>query len=131
MNKIDIIKKLLLSYKPHSFINWNGEFIPNEKSGCYFKLNFDERLSEKEIKIQVLHYLSRGYKEEPYYHNFRNVAHQTFMNKAFNEYLGTSFTSDEIKEIYTKFGNGSNKELARIFYDSGCDINLLKNKEEY
>ncbi|MNV81212.1 hypothetical protein D3C71_1748620 [compost metagenome] len=49
----------------------------------------------------------------------------------FNEFLGTSFSKEEMSEVYTYLGNDCNRKLSVRFIESGYDLSLLgKGREE-
>ena len=119
--------KRLMSCFPGSFINYRGEFIAHKVSNTYFDL-FSCK-DELEIKCKVLAYLSRAAsKGQPYRADKNNAAFRQLMLKGMNKYLGTSFTHEEMDEIYTYLGGGINLKKTRRFIQSGYDRTILSQK---
>lgn len=115
----------LLECFPDSFINNKMEFISKEKSQCFFCLLNCE--NKRDVELNVVQFLSRGYKEGSYSKKHMLIKHQKYMVDGINSYIGTEYKYDgfEIKLIYKYLGNGINKELAKKFVDSRFDMNVL------
>lgn len=115
----------LLNAFPNSFINHCGEFIAHKKGLAYFTLTNCK--TEMDVKCKVLEWLSRdAYKTEPWSSRKSNVAYHDFILSGINEFLGTDFTHDDMKLIYTKLGNRVNHELTIRFIESGYDMDVLR-----
>lgn len=115
----------LLKSFPGSFINENGEFIP-ERSGvsCF---NLANCQSSGKIKCKVLEWCSRAaFKSEPYQSKKKNRELRRFMLKGINRFLDTDFSEEDMEQIYAKLGNGCNRPLCEKFVMSGYDMEVLK-----
>ena len=106
-----------LMYFPKSFVNSGNELIFEPTNNLYFWLEDIE--SELDFKCKLFAWLSRPISKglSPYWS--RKVL------KSFNWLLGTSFTKEEIRLIYTYLGNGTNQSLCVEFVKSGYDLSLL------
>lgn len=110
---------------PKSFINERNEFIAHAKSNQSFSFNNCEY--PEDIDCKVLEWLSRGAcKGQPYSQEWRNRKYRKFMLDGINNYMDTSFTEDEMMEIYTYLGNACNHKKTVRFIESGYDIEVLK-----
>lgn len=115
----------LMNCFPHSFINQHGEFIARRETNAYFRIDNCE--TEFDIKCKVLEWLSReAHKGGPFRSNKRNKSYQELLTRDINQYLGTSFTSDDMDDIYTYLGNACNHEKTKRFIHSGYDMSVLK-----
>ena len=108
------------------FINAEGEFIAHEYCNEYFILRNCETVLD--IKCKVLEWFSRSYKQQPYRTASKNVEYQAFMHDGINKYLGTNFTKDDLRTIYSHLGNACNHEKTIEFVNSGYDMQILKGK---
>lgn len=116
--------KLLESF-PGSFINDNGEFIPERSGVACFNLGICE--SSGEIKCKVLEWCSRAaFKSEPCDKKKDNDKLHEFMLDGINDFLDTDFSEEDMELIYTKLGNGCNRPLCEKFVMSGYDMEVLK-----
>lgn len=123
---LNIILKLMHCF-PGSKINQFGEFIAHEKANEYFSLN--DCVEELDLQCKVLEWFSRGaYKTEPYRNRKKNEDFHRFMLNGINEFLGTSFTHEDMELIYCELGNGICRTLTIEFIESGFDLNLLKTR---
>ena len=114
----------LMKCFPYSFINQYGEFIAHRETNAYFKI--DNCKSELDIKCKVLEWLSRdAHKAEPFRARRKNEEYRAFMMDGINRYLGTSFTPEQMENIYTYLGNACNHEKTIRFIESGFDMFLL------
>ena len=119
---IEIAKKIMKiteKFSPNCFINSKFELIVEPKNNIYFRLEDVE--SELELKCRVLSWLSRPSCKGISYH------WQDRIRGIVNEYLGTNFTTDEMREIYIHLGNDCNRELSIKFIESNYDLSLLKS----
>lgn len=112
-NFMDIVQK----HSPKCFINHNVELIIEPKNNIYFRLEDVE--TELELKCKVLAWLSR-----PSYKGVSNYW-QKRIRAIVNEFLGTEFTFDEMKQIYTYLGSDCNREKSIKFIKSNYDLNIL------
>lgn len=106
------------------------EFVAHPKGNVYFILgNCQTKL---DVDCKVLEYFSRAaYKTEPYYTKVNNdIFHEYFLN-GINRYFGSNFTEKDIEMIYTYLGNCCHHQRTIDFIESGFDMSLLKEKEEY
>lgn len=117
----------LMNCFPGSFINQNGEFIAHAETNQYFILR--DCKTELDVKCKVIEWFSRAAcKTWPFDSARRNKQFQRFMLNGVNEFLGTSFTSDEMEQIYTYLGNACNHEKTVRFIESGYDMGMLEGK---
>lgn len=126
ISNFEEIQKLMRCF-PRSFINVEGEFIAHEYANEYFILRNCE--NELDIKCKVLEWFSRSYKERPYRTLAKNIEFQEFMRNGINKYLGTNFTKDDLRTIYTYLGNACNHDKTIKFVNSGYDIQILKERD--
>jgi len=118
--------KLMKSF-PRSFINANGEFIALSKENEFF--NIENCGDEFAVKCKVLEWFSRGaFKTDHYSTAKRNGVYHKFMLDGINAFLGTSFSFENMKIIYTELGNGVNRVLCEKFVNSGYDMAILKRE---
>nr|WP_244918909.1 hypothetical protein [Paenibacillus dendritiformis] len=94
------------------------ELIVEPKNNIYFRL--DNIQSEMDLKAKVLAWLSR-----PSCKGVSNY-NQKIIRGIVNEYLGTSFTQDEMDVVYTRLGNDCNRDLCVKFIESGYDLAILQ-----
>lgn len=122
----DLIQRLMNCF-PNSFINHNGEFIAHRKANVYFILK--DCRNELDVKCKVLEWLSRAaHKTCSYGSDRKNKEFQKFMLNGVNQFLGTSFSEDDIEVIYTYLGNACNHKKTVSFICSGYDMNILKGE---
>lgn len=116
--------KLLKSF-PGSFINDQGEFVPeNSGASCF---NLYNCKSDLEIKYKVLEWCSRAaFKSEPYHSKAMNSLLHAMIRNGINDFLDTAFTLEDMELIYTKLGNNCNRPLCEKFVESGYDMEVLK-----
>jgi len=128
MDKWTVAKNLMYCF-PYSFVNRSGEFIAHRAANEYFNLENCE--TELDVKCKVLEWFSRGaYKTEPFSSAVKNDKLHQFMLAGINQYLGTSFTVEDMEIIYTYLGNCVNHSLTIRFVESGYDLELLKRRGE-
>ena len=126
MDKFEIAKSLMSCF-PNSFINHNGDFIAHEKSNTYLIIDNCESLLD--VKCKVLEWFSRAaHKTQPYVSERTNKKFHEFMLSGINQFLGTSFTEDDMDVIYTYLGNCVNHALTIDFVKSGYDMQMLKKR---
>lgn len=111
---------------PRSFINQNGEFIAHAETNQYFILR--DCNAELDVKCKVIEWFSRAAcKTWPFDSARRNKQFQQFMLNGINEFLGTSFTAEEMEQIYTYLGNACNHDKTVRFIESGYDMGILED----
>ena len=129
MNDLEEAKSALLNSFPNSFINHNNEFIAEKKSNQYFLL--ENCNTPMDIECKVLEWLSRSAcKGQPYSQERRNKRYREFMLNGINSFLETSFSEDEMMEIYTYLGNACNHSKTIKFIESGYDFKVLKGENK-
>lgn len=111
------IRSRLFNAFPQGFINLSLEFIANPRRNSYFRLEDVE--TELDLKCKILEWLSReaykaGSKKSQQYHL-----------DGINSFLGTSFTSEQMEEIYTYLGNRCNHAKTIRFIESGYNMAVL------
>lgn len=85
----------------------------------YFIYDGDENLPHK-----VISWLSRSAIKTG------NDKTRNWFLSGINTFLDTKFTSEEMDDIYTYFGNDCNKSLRIEFVKSGYDFNIIKKHQE-
>lgn len=126
---IDLEARRLMACFPGSFVNHNGEFIAHKRANEYFNLATCK--DETEIKAKVLEWLSRAAsKGQPFRSDKSNMTFRQFMLDGINKYLGTSFSQNDIDEVYTYLGNRCNHTRTLKFIASGYRVDLLPFREE-
>lgn len=112
---------------PGSYINAKHEFIAEARSNQYFMLNDCEY--PEDIECKVLEWLSRAAsKGAPFNQEWRNCRFRKFMLDGMNNFLDTSFSEEEMGEIYTYLGNACNHRKTKQFVESGFDMKVLKEE---
>jgi phenylalanyl-tRNA synthetase beta subunit len=113
--------KRLMSIFPESFVNRRMELILVPKENIYFLVEDVKTL--KDLKRKVIEWVSRPASKDT------SKKTQLMCLFAINEFLGTSFDKDEMMEIYTRCGNGCNKERTERFIDSGYNLSVLARQD--
>lgn len=103
---------------PLFYINHNLEAIVHPRRNSYFRL--EDVKTEMDLKAKILEWLSReackgGTKKTQAYHL-----------DGINAFLGTTFSQEDMMEIYTYLGNRVNHAKTLRFIESGCDMTALK-----
>jgi len=111
------VRKHLCDSFLKGFVNRNFEFIAHPKRNSYFILDGVE--TELELKAKVVEWLSReaikgGTAKSMKYHL-----------DGINQFLGISFTREDMEEIYTYLGNAVNHDKTIRFIESGYDMAVL------
>lgn len=115
------VKDLLKNTKflfPKSFINDRNELIFEPINNIYFRL--EDIQNELDFKCKVLAWLSRPSCKGTTTYWQRKIL------RGVNGLLGTHFSKDEMRKVYTVLGNDTNRELSIKFIQSNYDIALLK-----
>ena len=115
---------------PKSFITPNGQFIPCrvKGSGGYFRITDCD--SDYDLKYKVIAYLSRdSYKTLLYRTKRLNDEYHEYIRCGMIKYLGVYLSQQDLDLIYTKLGNGCNKQLAYEFVWSHFDMKVLQDAE--
>lgn len=102
---------------PKFFINHNLEVIVHPRRNTYFLLT--DVHTETDLIAKILEWLSREasksvFKESQKYHL-----------DGINAFLGTSFSQDDMIQIYTYLGNRCNHGRTLRFIESGYDLSVL------
>ncbi|MBO1578655.1 hypothetical protein [Bacillus sp. XF8] len=116
----DEVKKLVEKTKelfPKSFVNSGNELIFEPQNNLYFRLEDVE--SELDFKCKLFAWLSRPISKGLSEYWSRKVL------RSFNRLLGTNFTKQEMRLVYTYLGNGVNKSLCVEFVKANYDLSLL------
>lgn len=102
---------------PRYFVNSNFELIIYPPRNIYFLL--EDIHTEIELNAKVLEWLSREAS--------KSISRQSqkYHLNGINAFLGTNFTQDEMRIIYTYLGNRCNHELTLQFIESGYDLSVL------
>ena len=124
INDKKLLENLFVCF-PDGFINSNLEFIAIPKTNLYFNLGNCE--TEIDVKCKILEWFSRdAYKSMPFRSNWRNEQYNNSVLFAINKFFGTSFTTEEMGEIYGKLGNAIRHSKTIEFVQSGYDFGLLR-----
>ena len=122
----DTIYKLFKAF-PDAIINNAEEFIAHREKNEYFRLK--DCKTREDVQVKVLAYLSRGAcKTIGYDSNRKNEQYHKFMRDGINKFLATKFSHEDMELIYTRLGNGCNRELSREFIQGGFDMAILEDK---
>lgn len=114
----------LLEAFPNSLINYRGEFIAHLRTNQYIVLNNCK--TPKDIECKVLEWFSRpSCKTQPYSQEWRNRKFHEFMRNGVNAFLDTSFSEEDMFQIYDALGNCINHEKTIAFIDSDYDFSVL------
>ena len=109
---------------PRSYVNRCGECVLSDKGNVYFTAKGLE--SKTDIICKLLEWCSRPMaKGEPYSQTKRNESFREELTDCLNEYLGTSFTPNDMWWIYDQLGNAVNHELTLKFIESGFDMEVI------
>lgn len=130
MVNTEVLHKLFNAF-PSAFINHNLEFIadPHHRVNSYFLL--ENCQTEEDVAAKLLEWLSReSYKSQHFDSERRNREVHKYHLDGINTFCGTTFTEDDIEEIYTHLGNAVNHQLTLEFIRSGYDMTVLTKKEE-
>jgi len=108
----------VLPFFPKAHIYRNDEIIIEPKNNVYFRV--DNINNDHEFDCKMLEWLSRPSCKglTPYWIKF--------MRRGLNGYFCKNWSQDDMREIYTRLGNGVNRTLCSKFINSGFDINILK-----
>ena len=116
----------LMTLFPQSFINAQQELIlvPG-RANLYFRL--EDVDSVETLCCKLIEWCSRAAcKTEPFYQTARNEKFQTEVRDNLNTFLGVDFDIEQWQKIYTRLGNGCNRELCKTFVQSDFDLSLLE-----
>lgn len=117
------IRSRLFRAFPEAFINGNLEYIACPRQNSYFRLEDIE--DERDLKAKILEWLSR----EAYKAGNKNT--QRYHLNGINTFLGTSFTQEQMEDIYTYLGNRCNHQKTLRFIDSGYDMAVLTEEAHH
>lgn len=102
---------------PKFFINRRFEIIIYPARNSYFSL--ENVNTELELKAKILEWLSREASKSI------SIKSQKYHLNGINTFLGTSFTQEEMAEIYTYLGNRCNHKRTLAFIKSGYKLEIL------
>ena len=102
---------------PKSFVNEKNELIFEPTNNLYFRL--EDVKNELDFRCKMFAWLSRPISKG------LNEQWSKKVLKSFNKMLETNFTKDEMRNIYTYLGNGTNESLCIKFIESNYDLSLL------
>ena len=111
------IRNRLGSAFPELFVNRLNELIICPPQNSYFRLDGVE--DERALTAKILEWLSREACKST------DPRSQRYHLDGINRFLVTSFTREEMTEIYTYLGNACNHEKTLRFIDSGFDFAVL------
>lgn len=125
----ELLRKTMATFSS-SFINNNMnnnfELILIPKLNVSFML--ENIKSDVEFKCKILEWVSRpALKACPYKRDRLNIKYRQDILNNINKVLDTYFSEKDIDLIYTKLGNGINRDLAIKFVLSGYDLKLLED----
>lgn len=112
------IRNRLRNAFPKYFVNANYEIIIYPARNSYFLL--EDVATEADLKAKILEWLSREAS--------KSISKQSkkYHLDGINNYLGTSFTQEDMMEIYSYLGNRCNHNKTIKFIESGYDMSILK-----
>ena len=124
MVEVDILQRLYAAF-PKALLNHNLEFVADLKANTYFILADCE--TEEDVIAKLLEWLSRAaFKTEPYRSPVANKRFHAYHLDGINKFCGTSFTEDDMDEIYTYLGNCVNHAKTLRFIRTGYDVSVLE-----
>ena len=123
MKMLESVQKAL-KHLHGSFINHNNEIILIPKFNVYTML--DDVQTDYDFKVKMCEWFSRDCCcALRYSQNKRLERYYQENTEAFNFISGTNFTTEQMKQIYIKLGNGIKHELAKKFVKSGFDLSVI------
>lgn len=123
MVDVTILHRLYTAF-PKALLNHNLELVVSQKENTYFLLADCE--TEEDVIAKLLEWLSRAaFKTEPYRSRTANKRFHAYHLDGINQFCGTSFTVDDMDEIYTYLGNCVNHPKTLKFIRSGYDMSVL------
>lgn len=102
---------------PKFFINHNLEAIVHPRRNTYFLLS--DVHTETDLIAKILEWLSREAAK-----SFSSES-QKYHLHGINTFLGTSFSQEDMRQIYTYLGNRCNHSRTLRFIESGYDLSVL------
>lgn len=112
------IRRKLKQAFPKFFVNSDYEIIVYPPRNSYFMLEDCE--TERDIIAKMIEWLSREASKSVSYQS------QKYHLNGINSYLGTSFTQEDMTEIYTYLGNCCKHAKTLKFIDSGYDMAVFR-----
>ena len=116
----DEIRNRFVAAFPKFFINHNLEVIVHPKRNTYFLLKGVE--TEVDLIAKILEWLSREAAKSV------SKESQKYHLTGINAFIGTTFSQDDMMQIYTYLGNCCNHKRTLRFIESGYDISMLSKK---
>lgn len=124
----EILQDLFTAF-PVGMLNHNLEFIAFPRANTYFCIK--DCNTYEDTVAKVLEWLSRAaYKTEPFRGQKANREFHEYHLRGINDFCGTTFTEDDMDEIYTYLGNAVNHKKTLAFIRSDFDLSVLTMKEE-
>ena len=111
------IRDRLAAAFPKYFINRHYEIIIHPKQNTWFRL--DDVATEMDLTAKVIEFLSREAAKSI------SDASRRYHLTGINTFLGTSFTQEQMMEIYTYLGNRCNHAKTVRFIEGGYDMSIL------
>jgi len=102
---------------PKFYINHNLEAIVHPRRNTYFLLT--DVNTETDLIAKILEWLSREASKSI------TKESQKYHLDGINKFLGTSFSQDDMVQIYTYLGNRCNHQKTLRFIDGKYDLSLL------
>ena len=106
---------------PKFFINHNLEAIVHPGRNTYFLLS--DVHTETDLNCKILEWLSREAAKSV------SKQSQKYHLHGINAFLGTSFSQDDMMQIYTYLGNRCNHSRTLRFIESGYDLSVLSAED--
>lgn len=116
------VRSRLLKAFPKFYINSRFECIIYPPRNSYFLMA--DIQTETELDAKILEWLSREASKSI------DPKSQVYHLNGINTFLGTSFTQEDMSEIYTYLGNRCDHAKTIHFIESGYDLAVLLQKEE-
>lgn len=113
---------------PDAILNRHLEFVadPHRRVSSYFRLDNCE--TREDVVAKLLEWLSReAFKSQHFDASWRNAQVHKYHLDGINQFCGTTFTPEDMEEIYTYLGNGINHQKTLHFIRSGYDMEVLKS----
>lgn len=105
-------------------------FVADVHPRVYSNFRLERCDSREDVAAKLLEWLSRdAYKSQHFAAEWRNAQVHKYHLDGINQFCGTTFTPEDMEEIYTYLGNGINHQKTLDFIRSGYDMEVLKNEK--
>lgn len=122
------VQKRLMESFPGSFINRSGMFIASRRENESIPLEGCK--DERDVQCKVLEQFSRSAAAaHPYRTDIANSKFRKRMRDGINNFLGTRFTPEDMRQIYEHIGDRRDRSLTLYFIDHGYDMAIFRRRE--